>query len=1729
MELLTRSRAIDSRTERHELPEGLVVNDMMRAVGWDLALRDYTVVLIEGREVPKEAWEVYAPPVGSRVMIALRPSGGRMGGGGSGKSVIMAVASIAIMVVAAVVAPYLAVGLGFVAGTTGYTVAVGAITAGIALGGSLALSAFIKPPAMSNRALTQNAPGGSGPSEGSLYGVTGSQNRAAPYGVVPRIFGRVRVSPYLAAEPFVVSSGPTQTLRLLLDFGYGPLLIEDVRIGTTPISQFPTARYNVHTFYKKGDPLTIYTNDQSSLSVAASLTQGVDNIRRAPQDCNAVYLEFAFPGGLVQFDAQGNSYDRREHITVFARDVANNGGWISIGDAPHWAWFGANDVAGVGQSGDVQITAFSPTFAFRSDNKLLVNRGYGIFQVGQTVRWVGNQYQITAVDTTTPPPEWASQDYWVTLSGLPNGIAWGQTGGANTDPNMAARPLWDQPQPSVWNLSYSSQAGQLSVQFGPSIYDVEFIGRTRIPRTVTVAMVLPYYGEWEVLVRRSTPVSADPLIANGITWATLRAEAWRSPIAPNVPRTIMEVEVTASEEINGQVQNVSALATSFYWDERIQQMVVSRSPALAYQDLLTGAANRKRIGWDRIDSARIQAWQDWCAAKSPQNDVNATCDMIVDYRTTVAEVAQTICAAGRATPIVVEGLYSIITEEEDRVPVQMLTNRNAREFSTTRTWIDEPEAVKVRYIDETTWERAEVIAFMDGQDANNTTKYDTLDLVGTTRPWQAWRMGRYYLAAARLRKEKMSLTTDVENLVCQRGDLVLVAHDHLLNSAVARVRQVDGSLWTLDADFESSIVSEPFPITEANAGASNQWPSGWGNSGHVNAGVTVAIIGKGTDAQGRGFVDAEVVKAVAAGTTNFFQLFPSSFQRFVNSDDNIVSEWEIENLHMENFVGNTIAMQTQPTTTTGGTGLGSPSITVPFPAEGASVLIQDTRQPGNTLGVVGGWRPSIIISWNATTDYPAVMRLRFFTPRFFLNNRKPDLLQRVVAVRDQLVVNPEGTGANVGGATGNGTNIYPTGWYNAQYTGWTREVVRIDDAWSYKDIDVRVAAPAGTASMSIVFVGNAKLPPSKVVWGSVGVRRISAVGTAPTVNTRFSAKTEAGGFISNSVSAAHTISTNAEFRVEHGPVNYSATANAERFDFAIIFTPAAGVACDAVFRIRLPMVSETVSPTASLPAPPEPAPLYAQLRGSDGVIHDPARVLALPSSDQARITAPPLAAPGDVVAFGQLDQIVTEWLVEGISPGTQLSAQLNLIEYAPLLRDVDDGVIPPYVPPNSESGFLTEFGPVTNITILVSETFEDIFSVNAVQVTWLAPGYAVDHYIIERVLGDGNRTLVANVTDARYTETIPTDGIPKTGTPVEYFITPVTRRGFRGATASGTATVLPDTTAPDAPRLNSNVLGTITRLSWTLPKAPDIRNFEIRWSPDYTTTQWSRMQLVSRTISGTTNTMSTNTRSGLYAIRAVDRSGNYSPVAYTRTIVDVAPEVDTSFTIAGPPWTGVFDRCEVGSDGHLRLSIDPATGLYHREGFFYFDNKFVETKTWGMRAESAVVMRSFPDTADDATGHDAQVILSVTKVLPVLSSPWFTPLAHAIPLAGDPTNKSEWSPLIAEWLDGRIVEGGMWLQSFDGVNTPVVHSATLDLFFDPRTEFGNDVAAPGGVLSVAYRYPFFQPPGLQLTLNAGAPTDYMVRTANTETGFTVEVRAAGGALVTGRRIDWKATGIGISL
>ncbi len=102
----------------------------------------------------------------------------------------------------------------------------GVVRTGAYVLGSLLASTLIKPP---------------DPTAKDAGTLSGAQNQARPWGHVPRIYGKVRITPDLAATPVTDIDGKDMYLRLLLCCGHKPLRLSEFRFGDRSIGT-PTTR-----------------------------------------------------------------------------------------------------------------------------------------------------------------------------------------------------------------------------------------------------------------------------------------------------------------------------------------------------------------------------------------------------------------------------------------------------------------------------------------------------------------------------------------------------------------------------------------------------------------------------------------------------------------------------------------------------------------------------------------------------------------------------------------------------------------------------------------------------------------------------------------------------------------------------------------------------------------------------------------------------------------------------------------------------------------------------------------------------------------------------------------------------------------------------------------------------------------------------------------------------------------------------------------------------------------------------------------------------------------------------------------------------------------------------------------------------------------------------------------------------------------------------------------------
>jgi predicted phage tail protein len=294
----------------------------------------------DGREsvVPFDQWRYVRPKAGASVRVHVVPMGGG-GGGGGGKSPIRLVAMLAVMVVAAYLAPYAmgALAQGWFAATgvlvspTAFAIGSGIIGGAITMIGNAIVNAIIPASSAANRDTGSISSYGSSVST-PTYAVTGVRNRANPFGVVPKVYGRRRVYPILAANTYTESQGDEQYFRALFCFGYGPLQIEDIRIGETSIDDFIGVEYETRQGFDNDSPLTLFTKSVAEDSLNITLTQAGSWVTRTSRaNCDELSVDVSLPRGLTKFENSGGRSERSVSLSV---EYASTGtsSWVSVGN-----------------------------------------------------------------------------------------------------------------------------------------------------------------------------------------------------------------------------------------------------------------------------------------------------------------------------------------------------------------------------------------------------------------------------------------------------------------------------------------------------------------------------------------------------------------------------------------------------------------------------------------------------------------------------------------------------------------------------------------------------------------------------------------------------------------------------------------------------------------------------------------------------------------------------------------------------------------------------------------------------------------------------------------------------------------------------------------------------------------------------------------------------------------------------------------------------------------------------------------------------------------------------------------------------------------------------------------------------------------------------------------------------------------------------------------------------
>lgn len=299
-------------------------------------------------------------------------------------------------------------------------------------------------------------------------------------------------------------------------------------------------------------------------------------------------------------------------------------------------------------------------------------------------------------------------------------------------------------------------------------------------------------GQYDVRIKRVTADTNSTQIFDKAYWTALRTVTLEQPIdEPNVVATA--IRMRATDQLNGVVDTLSAELRRICldWDADTTTWVsrTTRNPASLFRWVLQGAGIYEALIDSRLNMAVLQEWHEFC------EDNEYYFNGVIDYESTVYEVLRDIASAGRASPALVDGKWSVVIDKEQTIPAANFTPHNSWGYQGTRLYPELPHAFRCQFLnEEKDFRQDELIVYDDGYDENSATVYETLELFGITNPEQVYKHGREHIASVRLRPEIHSFNVDIENLVATRGDLITFTHDiPLFGISAGRIKSITTS------------------------------------------------------------------------------------------------------------------------------------------------------------------------------------------------------------------------------------------------------------------------------------------------------------------------------------------------------------------------------------------------------------------------------------------------------------------------------------------------------------------------------------------------------------------------------------------------------------------------------------------------------------------------------------------------------------------------------------------------------------------------------------------------------------------------------------------------------------------------------------------------------------------------------------------------------------------------
>lgn len=773
---------------------------MRRGVA-QIGTRDLKNNVTVWRPISQALWKTRKLNDGELLRFRLLPAGG---GGGGGKNPLRTILTVIVAVAAVVVsvfAPYAAPGAwGLVSATGGLT------AAGAAFGAIAGLAVSTIGMVLVNAIAPIKAPtlGGLGSAtrdESQVYGLSAGQNPVNQWGRVPVPLGRGRFAPPKAASPYTVNSGDDQYLHELLCIGIGDLEVSDIKIGTTAIEEFNEVEYEL----VKYDPELqnspkLYPTGVFQEDLNIQLKYGEWN-SRTTAECDKAECDITFQG-LGYFNDQGGINGRSVDFLVQYK-LSEELEWKDV-KAPYWV-NGRNFVIDT-----LDAPYKEGVIAFNSGGSL------GLFWDGDTVPSGYTLLQKVAA-TKSEYTYWDYEDddygryrrrvkrtkvtYSVSLR--PGGIEVGRASGLAVTPVQSRainsfKDLFDREQYlRQYGIDIAYPRFQVSGGWyyppsaeGSGSSYVTYSGATSKLLRKTFTLNFPQRGIYDVRWQRRTGNSTNDRLRTDSFWTALRSVSNDRPVQTDYPVNLLAIRAKATGQLSGSLGNVTIYyrSKSLDWDKESQTWVnrFTSNPASIYRHIL-----QDRIAMARPQADAILDLDNLARAHEFWDDRGWEWNFVCDASVSVFERLQSVCAAGLASPTMVDGRWGIIIDKERDHVACAFTSANSWGWTFERTQVRLPNEIHCTFISGVTWD-TDMQRVATDEPIEGDIIYETQTYEGVNDPAQVYQLARFHYADAKNRRRIITLRCYDEALLCTRGDLVECACPNVSPHGlqVGRVRKV---------------------------------------------------------------------------------------------------------------------------------------------------------------------------------------------------------------------------------------------------------------------------------------------------------------------------------------------------------------------------------------------------------------------------------------------------------------------------------------------------------------------------------------------------------------------------------------------------------------------------------------------------------------------------------------------------------------------------------------------------------------------------------------------------------------------------------------------------------------------------------------------------------------------------------------------------------------------------